>query len=99
MLRVESRDGSFQLCPYAWLVWVKFSVEGKNDCLTLSFNNHTVRVTGTKLRALGLAVQSLSVEWIKEQPEHFNGSKRDGGPSVESIKIAERALDGTSEDT
>ena len=29
MLRVELRDGSFHLCPYAWLAWVRFSRRGK----------------------------------------------------------------------
>jgi len=66
MLRVELRDGSFHLFPYGLLLSAQFSPAKEKDSLTLAFDAYSVRIVGTRLKKLGLALQQLSVEWIRE---------------------------------
>jgi hypothetical protein len=72
MLRVELRDGSVNLYPYAWLERVQFLPAEEADTMTLFFNRQSVRITGKKLRELVSALQRMAVEWVKEQSEHFD---------------------------
>jgi hypothetical protein len=65
-LRVELSDGSFHLFPYSLLIEAQFSPMERNDSLILAFDSHSIRITGTNLKKLGLAFQQLHVEWIKE---------------------------------
>jgi hypothetical protein len=75
MLRVELRDGSLHLCPYAWLERVQFSPTAEADTVTLFFNGQSVCITGRKLREIVLAFQRMAVEWVKEQPEKYQGNE------------------------
>lgn len=74
MLRVELRDGSLHLCPYAWLERVQYLPVEQADSVTLIFNGQSIRITGRKLRELVLAFQRMAVEWVKEQPEEYQGN-------------------------
>jgi hypothetical protein len=89
MLRVELRDGSFHLCPYAWLERVTFLPAEKADSVTLVFNDQSVQIAGNKLRELALAFQRLAVDWVKEHPERFNSIGTSDGAWVGSIQIVE----------
>jgi hypothetical protein len=89
MLRVELRDGSINLYQYAWLERVHFLPAEEADSLTLFFNRQSVRITGKKLRELVSALQRMAVEWVKEQPEHFNSVGSSDGAWVERIQISE----------
>ena len=89
MLRVELRDGSVNLYPYAWLERVQFLPAEEADSMTLFFNRQSVRITGKKLRDLVSALQRMAVEWVKEQPEHFDPLGTSDGAWVESIEITE----------
>jgi len=89
MLRVELRDGSVNLYQYAWLERVQFLPAEEADSLTLFFNRQCVRITGKKLRELVSALQRMAVEWVKEQPKHFDCSGDSDGAWVESIQIVE----------
>jgi hypothetical protein len=75
MLRVELRDGSLNLYPYAWLERVQFLPAEEADSITLFFNRQSVRITGKKLRELITAFQRMAVEWVKEQPEKYQGDE------------------------
>jgi hypothetical protein len=74
MLRVELRDGSLHLWPYAWLERVQFLPAEQADSLTLIFNGQSILITGRKLRELVPAFQRMAVEWVKEQPEEYQGN-------------------------
>ena len=89
MLRVELRDGSVNLYQYAWLERVQFLPAEEADSLTLFFNRQCVRITGKKLRELVSALQRMAVEWVKEQPKHFDCIGDSDGAWVESIQIVE----------
>ena len=90
MLRVELRDGSVNLYPYAWLERVQFLPAEETDSMTLFFNRQSVRITGKKLRELVSALQRMAVEWVKEQSEHFDSIGTSDGAWVESIQIVEK---------
>ncbi len=90
MLRVELRDGSLNLYPYAWLERVQFSPAEEADSVTLFFNRQSVCVTGKKLRELVAALQRMAVEWVKERSERFNSVGTPDGAWVESIQIVEK---------
>jgi len=87
MLRVELRDGSLNLYPYAWLERVQFVPAEEADSLTLFFNRQSVRITGKKLQELVSALQRMAVEWVKEQPNHFNSLDSNGSAFIENIEI------------
>jgi hypothetical protein len=89
MLRVELRDGSVNLYQYAWLERVQFLPAEEADSLTLFFNRQCVRITGKKLRELVSVLQRMAVEWVKEQPKHFDCIGDSDGAWVESIQIVE----------
>ena len=74
MLRVELHDGSVNLYQYAWLERVQFLPAEEADSITLFFNRQSVRITGKKLRELVMAFQRMAVEWVKEQPEEYQGN-------------------------
>src|ERR1700722_20994187 len=74
MLRVELRNGSVNLYQYAWLERVQFLPAEEADSMTLFFNRQSVRITGKKLRELVSAFQRIAVEWVKEQPEKYQGA-------------------------
>ena len=90
MLRVELRDGSLNLYPYAWLERVQFSPAEEADSVTLFFNRQSVCITGKKLRELVSVLQRMAVEWVKERPERFNSNGTSDGAWVESIQVEEK---------
>ena len=95
MLRVELRDGSVNLYPYAWLERVQFLPAEEADSLTLFFNRQSVRITGKKLRELVSALQRMAVEWVKEKPDHFDSIGSADGAWVDTIEIVEGASSRT----
>ena len=62
------------------------------DVITLSFLNRTVRITGKNLRALGLALQDRTVEFIKPLPERYSSLTSDD-VSVKTIEIEDKKED------
>ena len=89
MLRLELRDGTLCLCPYAWLERVQFSPAEKADRATLVFNGLSISITGERLRELVLAFQRMAVEWVKEEPERFQVSGASNEVFVDAIEIVE----------
>ena len=89
MLRVELRDGSLNLYPYAWLERVQFLPADEADSIALFFNRQSVCITGKKLQELVSAFQRMAVEWVKEQPAQFNSLKVTNEAWVEGIRISE----------
>jgi hypothetical protein len=75
MLRLELRDGSFHLFPYASLERAQYSPAQSADNLTLTFSDKSASITGRQLRELGMALQRMTVEWVKEQPEQYQGDE------------------------
>lgn len=65
-LRVELSDGSFLIFPYTHLSFAKMEHQENRDILTISFTTHDLQVTGKNLHELGVALQKLSVDWIRE---------------------------------
>jgi hypothetical protein len=91
VLRVELPDGSFYLFPYSLLVRAQFSPKERKDCLIVMFETHSIHITGTNLKKLGLALQQLSVEWVKEKAGNRVISQSENGGYVDKIQVTEEA--------
>lgn len=65
-LRVELKNGSFFVFPVSHFLSAEFTQGDKSDVLKLLFTTHSITISGQHLREVGLALQKLAVEWIKE---------------------------------
>ena len=78
-LRIELNDGSFYVFPYNRLQFAHFEPGADQDKLHLLLDTHDVRITGKNLRDLGIALQKLAVECLRELPARYirgaNGDK------------------------
>jgi len=91
-------DGSFHLFPYGLLVRAQFSPDKKKDCLTVLFDSHSIRISGTNLKKLALAFQRLSVEWIKEIDGNSASLQSADNGYINSIHIAADTPTNTAEE-
>jgi hypothetical protein len=88
-LRLELNPKCFCLLPYHHLEFAKFESAQNEDVITMLFLNRTVRITGKNLRALGLALQDRTVEFIKPLPERYCSLAGDDA-SVKTIEIEDK---------
>lgn len=88
-LRVELNDGSTFIFPYAHLSFAKLARDAAAEALKLVFSTHEVRVTGRKLRELSIAVQKLSVDWIREIPARYAQLAEHDSTFIETITVKE----------
>jgi hypothetical protein len=66
-----------------------FASEPDCEILRVSFATHDVRVSGRNLRELGLALQKLTVDWIREAPARYAVLPEKGCAFIERIEISE----------
>lgn len=92
-LRVELNDGSTFIFPYAHLSFAKLTRDAAAETLKLVFSTHEVRVAGRKLRELSIAVQKLSVDWIKEIPARYAQLAEHDAAFIETIMVKEMAAE------
>jgi len=92
-LRLELNPKCFHLLPYHHLELVIFESGEGQDALTLLFLNRTVRITGKNLRALGLALQDRTVEFVKPLPEQYSALSNDEA-WVKAIEIEDKKEQG-----
>ena len=88
-LRVDLQSGVFFVLPYSHFAFAHFSSEADGETLRVSFATHDVRVSGRNLRELGLALQKLTVDWIREVPARYAALSEKGCTFIERIEIAE----------
>ena len=88
-LRLELNPKCFCLLSYHHLEFAEFESAQNEDVITLLFLNRTVRITGKNLRALGLALQDRTVEFIKPLPERYSSLTSDD-VSVKTIEIEDK---------
>ena len=88
-LRLELNPKCFCLLSYHHLEFAKFESAQNEDVITLLFLNRTVRIAGKNLRALGLALQDRTVEFIKPLPERYSLLTSDD-VSVKTIEIEDK---------
>ncbi len=89
-LRLELNPKCFCLLSYHHLEFAKFESTQNEDVITMLFLNRTVRIIGKNLRALGLALQDRTVEFIKPMPERYSSLASDEA-SVKSVEIEDKA--------
>ena len=88
-LRVDLQSGTFFVLPYSHFAFVHFERKEDSETLRVSFTTHDVRVSGRNLRELGIALQKLAVEWIREVPTRYASLVEKGGTVIERIEVAD----------
>ncbi len=88
-LRVDFQNGTFFVLPYSHFAYAHLQREGDNEILCVTFSSHEVRVNGRNLRELGLALQKLGVDWIREEPARYAGLLARGCAFIERIEVTE----------
>lgn len=97
-LRVDLQNGAFFVLPYSHFASAHFEREEQRETLRISFTTHHVRVSGRHLRELGIALQKLAVEWIREVPARYAALAEKGRAVVEQIEVTEVADEDTPAD-
>ena len=95
-LRVELTNGSFFIFPVSHFVAAEFTSANDGDSLKLMFSTHRVRIEGRHLREVALALQKLSVEWIKEAPEKYAALADPHAAFIKSIEVSEVGAESPS---
>ena len=93
-LRVDLQGGVFFVLPYSHFGFAHFAREANHETLRVSFATHEVRVSGRNLRELGLALQKLTVDWIREMPARYAALPEKGCVLIERIEITEASEGG-----
>ena len=88
-LRVDLQNGTFFVLPYSHFAFAHFERKEDAETLRVSFTTHDVHVSGRNLRELGIALQKLAVEWIREVPTRYAALAEKGGTVIERIEITE----------
>ena len=90
-LRIEMSDGEMHLFAYQNFVAAMLT-RGTSDGQTLriTFASHDIEIAGRNLRELLLALQELSVKWVRPAAERYHELAGESGiVSAISIKQAE----------
>jgi len=90
-LRVELSGDRFFVFPYTHLTFAKMEREEDREVLAVSFTTHDLRIVGRNLRELGIALQKLAVDWIKEAPDRYAVLASKEAVFIESIEVKEVA--------
>jgi len=90
-LRVELSGDVFLVFPYIHFNFAKM----EKNTLLLSFSNHEVRISGSNLKEIGIAIQRLSVEWIKETPPRYVALAKKETTIIEKIEVTEKSDEGS----
>ena len=97
-LRVDLQSGAFFVLPYSHFAFAHFQREGDSETLRVTFSSHEVRVNGRNLRELGLALQKLGVDWIREAPARYAGLAARGCAFIERIEVVDVAEEDEGRD-
>lgn len=89
-LRVELDDGAFFVFPYLHLGFAKMETQKEQNVLLLSFSSHDVRITGRNLKDLGIAIQRLSVEWVRKTNTRYVTLAKKDAAIIEKIEVEAR---------
>ena len=88
-LRVDLQSGEYYVFPYIHFAFAHFEREGDCEKLQVSFATHDIRVSGHNLREVGLSLQKLAVDWIREAPARYAGLTETSSAFIEHIDIDE----------
>jgi hypothetical protein len=91
-LRVDLQSGVFFVLPYSQFAFAHFQRDGEGESLCITFSSHEIRLTGRNLRELGLALQKLSVDWVREAPARYAGLAARESAFIERIEVHDLSL-------
>jgi len=89
-LRVELSGDILFVFPYIHFEFAKMESHKEQNILLLSFSSHEIRITGRNLKELGIAVQRLSVEWVRETPPRYAALAKQESAFIEKIEVEAR---------
>jgi hypothetical protein len=70
-LRIELGDGTQFILPYGYFERARFVRNADKEILHLRFKETEFTITGSGLEELCAALQTLSVEFMKEHPRRY----------------------------
>jgi hypothetical protein len=86
---VDLQSGEYYVFPYIHFGFARFERARDRETLQVSFATHDIHVSGHHLREVGLALQKLAVDWIREAPARYAGLTETGSAFIERIDINE----------
>jgi hypothetical protein len=87
-LRIELSEGPQFLLPYGYFEAAKLTRGGEEERLELQFKSNRFVVKGRGLDELFVALQTLSVEWLRDCPQRYRALAK-GQCGVERIESVE----------
>jgi len=90
-LRVELNDGGFCILPYMHLTFTRMERDKNQELLAVSFTTHDVHIAGKNLRELGIALQKMAVDWVREVPARYGAIASKDAVFIESIEVSKTA--------
>jgi hypothetical protein len=90
-LRVDLQSGVFFVLPYSHFAFARFARGANSETLQVSFTTHDVCISGRNLREVGIALQKMAVDWIKEAPARYAVLASKEAAFIESIEVKESA--------
>lgn len=86
-LRVETKADDAFIFPYQQFLGAHHTRQGEVDSLIISFSTHEITISGRQLDELALALQELSIVWIKTIPERYRELPKNEGPWITQIDV------------
>lgn len=85
-LRVELSEGTQFLLPYGYFEAAKLARDGEIERLEIQFKSNRFVVIGRRLAELFAALQTFSVEWLRDYPQRYRALTK-GQCSIERIEF------------
>jgi hypothetical protein len=85
-LRVSAQPEVFIL-PYQQFHCARYTKQSDCETLSVSFSTHEIIVSGRQLDELALALQEMSVDWIKAIPARYRAAPENDGARITQIEV------------
>lgn len=86
-LRVEAKPDEAFIFPYQQFLGAHHTRQGEADSLVISFSTHEITVSGRQLDELALALQDVSIVWIKTIPTRYRELPEKEGAWITEIDV------------
>lgn len=89
-LHVSTQSEIFIL-PYQQFHCARLTGRSESETLTISFSTHDIIVSGQQLYEVALALQELSVDWIKVMPARYRSAPGNDGARITQVEVKDAA--------
>lgn len=85
-LRIAVQSEVFIL-PYQQFHCARYTRQSDCEMLIISFSTHEIVVSGRQLEEVAMALQDLSVDWIKTVPARYRAAPGKDGAWITQIEV------------